>query len=270
MADKYLLRVTAGPTYDPSTHQIVSINQPLPTYITSPVCDVNITVRIQNYRGTSSLRRNLPKKRNPLSLFHTGLPRNSPNSSPYFTHAPHTHDQYSIAFTLVPHKSISGAALLFGNDFEKPIRDRLPPGFGTALKIVKWAIDPGLDGDVYCDKPYLYGNALSSLNVLSVADKTAEGLGIPAAPAGTQNEEALEEGGTEEGMEWREERGVPATADARKKWALQHGNVGDWVWEAGRVYGGDFFNPYLDFNGGDLVSLFFFAAEMKTNVEESC
>jgi Protein of unknown function (DUF1769) len=37
-------------------------------------------------------------------------------------------------------QGINGDDLVFGNDFDHPIRDRLPPGFGTAFKIVKWGM----------------------------------------------------------------------------------------------------------------------------------
>ncbi len=61
-------------------------------------------------------------------------------------------------------------------------------------------------------------------------------------------EEVLEEGGDEDGEEWRESRGVPETAAARMKHFLTHGKTEEWEWEGGRVYKCDFFNPYLDFN----------------------
>lgn len=51
MADKYLLRVTAGPSYDTSTHALVSVNTPHPTKISSTLGSASISVRIQNYRG---------------------------------------------------------------------------------------------------------------------------------------------------------------------------------------------------------------------------
>lgn len=51
MADKYMLRVTAGPAYDPATHETVRVNTSTPTHISSSVCDANISIRIQNYRG---------------------------------------------------------------------------------------------------------------------------------------------------------------------------------------------------------------------------
>ena len=66
---------------------------------------------------------------------------------------------------------------------------------------MKWAIDPGLDGDAYADKPYLYGAAGSSLNILRVGEK-AEGweAGVESVQG---EEEGFVEGAEGEGMEWR-------------------------------------------------------------------
>lgn len=171
MADKYILRVTAGPTYKLADHTEVHVNSPTPVKISTEHMDVELNVRIQNYHG---------------------LPRNSPTTSPYFDQEPHIRnkDQYSIAFQFTPKapqsaqaqkkadvdpddrepEGISGSDLQFGNDFGSPIRSRLPPGFSYAMKIVKWWIDPGLDGDPYADRPYLFGPALSSFNHVRVSD----------------------------------------------------------------------------------------------------
>lgn len=247
MADKYLLRVTAGPSYDPSSHQVVAVNSEIPTSIQSPVCSASISVRIQNYHGIQT-----PTSDYSLTgaKYFTGLPHGSPSTSSYFSHPPHTHDQYSIGFSFVPHRSINGKSLVFGNDFEHPIRDRIPPGFNAAFRIVKWAIDPGLDGDVYADKPYLYGNALSSINVLSVGPKAGKEAAEKQSTQSTDNEEAIKEGGFEGGQEVRENLNIPDNAAARQKWFLGgHERLEHWEWEEGRLYKADFFNPYLDFNG---------------------
>lgn len=188
-----------------------------------------------------------------------GLPKSSTETSPYFSLPPHDRnkDQYSIAFKFTPKSSINGDDLVFGNDFDHPIRDRLPPGFGTAFKIVKWMVDPGLDGDVYADKPYLYGPAASSVNTLFVGskDENDEELGKEGKGTGGKDGEeeevglVFEEGGDEEGLEVRQEKGVPDTDAARKKYFLTEERRKEWEWEEGRTYGCDFYNPYLDFNG---------------------
>lgn len=252
MADKYLLRVTAGPSYDPSSHQVVAVNSGTPTSIQSSLCSARISVRIQNYHGNHSL--GYIKETSDCWLTGAnqipGLPQGSPSTSSYFSRPPHTHDQYSIGFSFVPHRSINGKSLVFGNDFEHPIRDRIPPGFNAAFKIVKWAIDPGLDGDVYADKPYLYGNALSSINVLSVGPKAGKEAIEKQSAEAPDDEEAIKEGGFEGGQEVRENLNIPDNAAARQKWFLGgHDRLELWQWEEGRLYKADFFNPYLDFNG---------------------
>lgn len=113
---------------------------------------------------------------------------------------------------------------------------------------MKWTIDPGLDGDVDCDRPYLYGNALSSLNILRVFGKGE--LKGEENGEGEEKVKVLEEGGEGGGEEVRRQLGVPeGGAQARKSYFLGKEKVDEWVWEEGRVYGADFFNPYLDFNG---------------------
>lgn len=114
---------------------------------------------------------------------------------------------------------------------------------------MKWWIDPGLDGDVYGDEPYLYGALLSSINVLRIGDKedeTAEGNSESTVAEG----EAVvyEEGAYGSGTEIRESKQIPARAGARQKFFLTEQNRKDFTFEAGREYQCDFFNPYLDFN----------------------
>lgn len=66
---------------------------------------------------------------------------------------------------------------------------------------MKWAIDPGLEGDVYADKPFLYGNAGSSINILRIGEKS--GKGVEELEKVQMDESGLEEGADGEGMEWR-------------------------------------------------------------------
>jgi hypothetical protein len=220
MADKYVIRVTAGSSYDIAEHDEVPVNTPAATEVRTPHMSVSLNVRVQNYRG---------------------LPRGSPASSPYFDAEPHAAngDQYSIALRFTPADDVAGADLQWGNDFDHAIRDRLPPGFGTALNIVRWWVDPGLEGDAYADRPYLYGPALSSFNALHVGggerDDARGGLWV-------------DEGGDDEGLEARAALACPDTAKARMKWALRQDAKDSWVWRKGTTYAVDFFNAYLDFS----------------------
>ncbi|TID23033.1 DUF1769-domain-containing protein [Venturia nashicola] len=216
---KYLLKVTAGPSYD--NQEQVLVNTTTPAKISSEHIDAHVHVRVKDFRG---------------------LPKDSPAVSPYFSHPTHTRDLYSISFSFVPKRPISGNDLVFGNDFDHPIRDKLPPLFGKAFSYVTSFIDPGLYGDPYADAPYLYGPMLSSVNVFRVGEK--KGL-----DGEYEDGEVLEEGADdEEGEGLREKVGLPAVGSKRMKYFLQEEKRRDWEFEEGRMYSCDFFNPYLDFN----------------------
>ncbi|CAI6336187.1 unnamed protein product [Periconia digitata] len=214
---QYILKVTAGPTYASSTNTTIPVNTETPIHISSPHLDASLTVRIKDYRG---------------------LPSSSPSTSPYFSDSAHTYDRYSISFSFTPKEDIGGDDLVFGNDFDHPIRDRLPPLFDKAFGIVKWWIDPGLEGDVLADEPYLYGPLLSSINVLSIpsaspseAEKKQDAF--PIFTESTSAEESV---------------AIPQTSSARQKFFLTPSNREQFVFKKDQEYHCDFFNPYLDFN----------------------
>ncbi|KAF2022937.1 DUF1769-domain-containing protein [Setomelanomma holmii] len=224
--EQYILRVTAGATYNTAEHQDVHVNTEKPIHISSDLIDAKIHMRIRDYRG---------------------LPHGSPSTSPYFSTPQHPYDRYSISFSFTPKHDIHGHHLVFGNDFDHPIRDRLPPLFDKAFGIVKWWIDPGLDGDVYGDEPYLYGALLSSINVLRIGDKGSKTHG--KEEEGSKQEPVVyEEGAFGSGEEVRKQHNLPSTAAARQKHFLNEEHRKSYVFEAGREHQCDFFNPYLDFN----------------------
>lgn len=224
MADQYILKVTAGTSYEEKDQKPVHVNSEQAIHVSSSHLDADITIRVQNFRG---------------------LPKGSPSTSPYFSRAPHNHDLYSLQFSFTPKSEINGHDLIFGNDFDHPIRDKLPPGFDQAFKIVKWFIDPGLYADVYADEPYLYGPLLSSINTFRIGSK-----GSDHGKKGSEEEvEAFTEGAEGDGEDVRHEAKLPADAAARKKYFLTEQHLKGFNFESGRQYSCDFFNPYLDFNG---------------------
>lgn len=222
-----MLRVTAGPTYDTSKHQDVHVNSEKPVNISSEHIDARIHVRIKDYRG---------------------LPKDSPKTSPYFSTPQHPYDRYSISFSFTPKKTLNGDHLVFGNDFDHPIRDRLPPLFDKAFSIVKWWIDPGLDGDVYGDEPYLYGALLSSINVLKIGGKGDTKAALDPNEEKEGEAVVYEEGAEGDGQEVRTKHNIPTASAQRQKHFLNEAKRKEYEFEAGREHKCDFFNPYLDFN----------------------
>ena len=125
-----------------------------------------------------------------------------------------------------------------GFDFDRPIRDRLPPGFRMALKFVTTIIDPGIYTEPYVDKPFLYGTGLGSFYSFRIGEKANGSLAEP--------EDVIEEGADGSGIQIREELGMPSDPSKRRKFFLKKENLDAFQFEAGREYSADFFNPYLD------------------------
>jgi hypothetical protein len=221
--DKYLLQVTAGPSYDSSTHEEVAVNSNCAHVIENDIMTCYLKVKIRDYNG---------------------LPRGSPSTSDYFSHSLHTSDRYSIGFSLVPKKDIRGNDLITGFDFDHSIKDRLPPGFRYAMKIVTTILDPGVYSDPYSDKPYLYGPALSSFFAFRIGELTSH---TSAEQQIGDTHGVIEEGADGSGQRIRADKKVPAKMSKRRKNFLDEKRREDFVFEAGRMYHADFFNPYLDF-----------------------
>jgi hypothetical protein len=224
--EKYLLQVTAGPSYDASTHVPLRVNDcgagTAPARLENEFVRAAVRVRIRDYRG---------------------LPLASPAGCAYFEHASRVREQYSIGFSFVPKVDIPADEAIWGNDFDHPIRDRLPPGFGVAVRIVKNFVDPSIELDAYADEPWMYAPALCSFFSFRVGEKRDEWGDIPVAG----DEEPLAEGADGDGEQVREESGMPGQAGRRKRWFRSRRNREGFVFEKGRLYQADFFNPYIDF-----------------------
>lgn len=219
-ASRYSLRVTAGDIY--TTHTPVEVNSNTPLQISTSTADIALLVRIKDFRPPSA--------------------SSASQNHPLFSHASRSSARFSICFAMTPKKDICGNTLLLGNDFDEPIRELLPPFFGTALQVVKQVVDPGIDGDPYGEKPYLFGPLLSSVNVMRIANVANKFDG--------KDDEVLEEGADgSEAEALREKAGMPGKAGPRQKWFLDEKRRKDFTFEKEKRYEFDFFNGYLDFNG---------------------
>lgn len=234
------LKVTAGTSYTPETHETITVNSTSPLRLKSDHLTSNLWVRIKDYTGIYTLSQ--PITTNTVTnTSHAGYPTTSPKTNPYFDTPPYNQNLFSLTFTLNFTQDINGNELIFGNDFDHPIRSYLPTGFGTALKIVKSTLDPSLDGDAYADKPYLYSPGLASWNQFSIGDKQEAD--------GDEDNVIVQEGGTGSGVDARKEYNIPDTSSSRRTHFQNEERRKGFVFEKGRTYAADFGNGYLDFNG---------------------
>lgn len=218
--EKYRLIVTAGPSYDEREHQPVHVNTEKATYIENDFIRAKIVVRVRGFKGLPS-----------------SCP---PDADSYFNHPLHERDQYSLGFSFVPKVDIPSENTVWGNDLDHPIRNRIPPGFNTAFRIVKEFIDPGLQCDVYADEPWLYGPSLSCWFALRIGDEVGPGEDF-ASPG------VITEGADGSGQQIRESLNLPSNNEKRRKHFLNEANRQAFTFQKGRLYQGDFYNPYLDF-----------------------
>lgn len=123
--------------------------------------------------------------------------------------------QHNLRLTMdfKPNAPIQGSDFLFGNDFTVPIRDYVPSLLlSTGLKIFTRFINPSLKGDIYCDKPFLYGLVLNSITYLTKANPGQE-FTSPLPPA---NYDGGYGGGDYEENLNEEDESIPSTAGPRK------------------------------------------------------
>ena len=106
-------------------------------------------------------------------------------------------------------------------------------------------IDPGIEADAYSDQPWLFAPALDCWFTFRIGDKLSpeQQKDIPHV----SEEQPLEEGADGSGADVRKQLGIP-DGSKRRKFYLSPERRSEFVFEKDRLYQGDFFNPYLDFN----------------------
>ncbi|CAK7897662.1 hypothetical protein CAAN1_04S00958 [[Candida] anglica] len=129
-----------------------------------------------------------------------------------------------VLFT--PNKAINGGDLIFGNDFLYPIKGYVPTSLlNTGLKFFTWFISKTVKGDVYNDKPYLYGLALNSFSYITGSRVKDEDAG-----------EVLE--ANKEATNYHENLGakIPKESLARKKYFNDVSHAKNFTFDEGTSY----------------------------------
>lgn len=154
--------------------QIVPINTLIPIKIPLEIGDFELIINIKNFDGSKS---HLPNSlfnvgdkqylnKSPISDINDGLKdvlSNPDDIKP---------SNLSFEVNFKPKYPVNGKDFLFGNDFSTPIKDYVPTTLLSAgLKFFNWFINSTVKGDIYNDKPYLYGPILNSCTFISLDEK---------------------------------------------------------------------------------------------------
>lgn len=203
--DQLRLRISIGSSHTDLTR--AHVNDPSkPTHIQNEYFEGDIVVRVKNFKGLT------PDNEAAKVL-----------DSAYFDE---TSDTSSVQFIGTIKTDVTGDELLFGNDFDEPIKGSLPPGTSLGLKAMKW-IDPSLETDLYADKPWAFSPLLATMNLLNTTGNT-KGLG--RIEEDTSNL-------VKEKITTKQRRIYFAEKTHREKYQLKDIAIA-----------GDFSNPFIDFN----------------------
>lgn len=105
-------------------------------------------------------------------------------------------------------------------------------------------VDPGVDGDPWADKPFIYGPCLSSINRIQIV-----------GPGGDKSSSSDEPNPVEEDMTLCHVDGldIPTDASGRMKYFLKKERREKFVWEEGKTYRMEFCNGFIDFDDFTVV-----------------
>ncbi|MCO5565304.1 hypothetical protein L7F22_018977 [Adiantum nelumboides] len=176
------LRVSAGPSVDKLS--LIRVNdEDHPLTIKTDDFVGRLTVRIQGFTG---IRPGANDEDEAASDVETH----------YFEHSYAKGCTWSIQVQGKFKEEISVDNLMYGNQFDKPIRDRLPWGTSVALRAIN-IIDPNLQHDLYADQPWAFGPLVTSMTRVNVERKQEEPAedfkDWPAFPAGRSEDDYVQE-----------------------------------------------------------------------------
>ncbi|EFP93305.2 uncharacterized protein PGTG_19073 [Puccinia graminis f. sp. tritici CRL 75-36-700-3] len=136
------LQVLAGPSADELSPVNVNADKTDPFRIHTDRFEGALTVRIKNFLGADDC-----------------LSKETENK--YFEEWPEMTCSIQIQGRFL--QPTNADDCMWGNSFDRPIRDRLPYGTSVALKAISY-IDPSLEHDIYSDKPWAWSPLLATMN----------------------------------------------------------------------------------------------------------
>ncbi|KAG0342656.1 hypothetical protein BG000_002863 [Podila horticola] len=259
---RYRLRVSVGPSANPKDLKPIAPNDDAhPLWIDSDEFVGQVVVRIKGLDKTFGYKEGTQQDNI------KAMP-----DSPWF-HKPGADSHLSSIQILGRFKKAwAGDQIVFGNQFEQPLR--LPPFSSIALKFVQF-IDPGLQADIYGDKPWAFSPLIATMNTVNISEWKADSAAHTIEREQNHNRGELPPWPSSEGdhipedtsllLKSKENTGTTAkdlgkevldiaptasvsmTTAKRRSYFSKVANLEKFTYEPDHVYGFDFFNPYLDF-----------------------
>ncbi|SPO28440.1 uncharacterized protein UTRI_04837 [Ustilago trichophora] len=233
------LKISAGPSVD-SLSTVAVNHDDKPTTVSSPHFQGRISVRIKNFTGSD-----------PEGVTHS-------TDTPYFTSGHGKNQSWSMQIQGRFKDEVNADDLVFGNEFDKPIKDHLPYGTSVALQFVK-LVDPNLEHDLYAEKPHAWSPYLATMprinsTTLSNTEDAKDFQGWPSFPTHPEyvvdditslipNELAEKEKDTVANF-----KGIDKAHEYRQRFLGNRNHRQEIVVKSDQVVTADFFNGFIDFN----------------------
>ncbi|KAJ3079850.1 hypothetical protein HK102_003468 [Quaeritorhiza haematococci] len=194
--EDYILRVRAGPSYDPTKMVTLNVNdEHRPVVIDSAEFSGYFCVRVVDFEGvvpeetgeheeekerkdsTSQQQQQQQQSQAPAAADTTTSRKPAPIRNPPSNYFKGRNRRYSIMIQGRFKNEWNANDLMFGIDFDGALR--LPTAAGLALKVAKW-LDPAIEADLYAPKPYVYSPLLCAMNAFGAYEnvEALEGLDL--------------------------------------------------------------------------------------------
>ncbi|OXG17580.1 hypothetical protein C367_05068 [Cryptococcus neoformans Ze90-1] len=222
MAPKLRVLVSSSSAYPPAAP--IPVNSTTPTPISTPGFEGNVWVFVKDYAGDHK----------------------EGDGKEYFQNDGRGGMTYGIVVKGKFLEDLTADEVVFGNTFERPIKDSLPWGTSVATKFM-YFIDPTLELDIYADKPWALSPALATMNYLSLEDGSKVGKDLMVKEDSLEfiKSKAKDEGAT---VPTPREGNEKTEISARRKWLADKKNREKIKLGKDVVVGMEFANGLLDFN----------------------
>lgn len=206
-----------------------------PVEINSPNFQGRIAVRIKNFTGED-----------PTGVEHK-------KDTPYFESGHGKGQSWSMQIQGRFKSSVNADDLVFGNEFDKPIKDHLPYGTSVALQFVK-LVDPNLEHDLYAQKPHAWSPYLATMPRINSTPFDKEGESFDDWPAFTCTPDYVEDDITSlipKDLAEKEKstvanfKGIDKAHEYRQRFLGNKAHRQEVVIEPTQIVQADFFNGFL-------------------------
>lgn len=145
--------------------KVIPVNSGKYTSLSTPIGHFEVSVNIRNFDGSQKHKDNSFYNYGDTQVLENA--RIEKEEDMKFKSLPNLR----ILMKFTPSKNIQGTRLLFGNEFPPLIDKHVPVSLiSSGLKFFRWYVNPTIESNMHCKRPYIYSTALSGLSGIGIID----------------------------------------------------------------------------------------------------